>query len=100
MTRDEFKSALFDYAGTDKARPFNDEEYNKIEYVYVWHPMIRSQGGKRQIAVIWQECGMGMILYLTPVAEEMDYLQSRRAKLRQEIEEVDRKITDLAIKYQ
>ncbi len=98
MTRLEFEAQLAEYAGEDNLRPFTDAEYSKIEYVYTWHPAIKAVGGKRQIAIIWQEFGLGMINDMYPVANDMETLTEERDKRRRSLEEIEKKISGI-IKY-
>lgn len=95
MNRLEFEAQLIEYAGEDNMRVFTEEEYSKIEFVYTWHPAIKPVGGKRQIAIIWQEFGMGMIDSMYPVAQEMERLEDKRSKLRQEINDIDKHIKEI-----
>lgn len=99
MMYEELQREVIEYAGADKARPFNNEEYARIEYVYVWHPAIRSQGGKRQIAILWQEFGMGVINDMTPVAKEFEALDRHRAKIREDLADVEKDISILLHHY-
>lgn len=99
MMYEELQREVMEYAGADNARQFNDEEYARIEYVYVWHPAIHSQGGKRQIAIIWQEFGMGMINDMYPAAQEMEALENKRSALRKDLADIDNEIKAIKDSY-
>lgn len=100
MNRLEFEEQLIKYAG-DKGnvRAFTEEEYVKIEYVYIWHPAINPVGGKRQIVILWQEFGMGMINDMYPVASKMQTLEDDRSRCQRSLNEVDKKISDFMQSY-
>ena len=99
MMMDEFKTQLTEYAEAGKERQFTDEEYSKIEFVYTWHPAIKAVGGKRQIAIIWQEFGMGMINDMYPLAMEMETLFAKRADVRKDLDQVEKKIAEITNRY-
>lgn len=100
MNRLEFEAQLIEYAGgEDNVRPFTEDDYVKIEYVYIWHPAIKDVGGKRQIAIIWQEFGMGMIDEMYPAAQEMGELLHKRDKAMKSVAEIDRDIRQIKDSY-
>lgn len=99
MMRTEFEERLIEYAGEDNIRPFTQDEYTKIEYVYTWHPAIAAVGGKKQIALIWQEFGMGMINDMYPAAKEMEALENNRAALRKDLTDIDNEIKAIKDSY-
>lgn len=99
MMRTEFEEKLIEYAGEDNVRVFTQEEYTKIEYVYTWHPAIAAVGGKRQIALIWQEFGMGMIDSMYPLSQEMERLENKRAELRRDLTSIDNDIKAIKDNY-
>ena len=92
MMQSEFIEQLNEYAGPEKVRQFTDGEYTRIEYVYTWHPTIKAVGGKRQIAMLWQEFGMGMINDMYAKAQEMEALESRRIILRKDLHDIETEI--------
>lgn len=99
MMRTEFEEHLIEYAGEDKVRVFTEDEYKKIEYVYIWHPAIAAVGGKRQIAIIWQEFGMGMINDMYPAAQAMEALENKRAAFRLNLTDIDNEIKAIKDTY-
>lgn len=99
MMRLEFEAQLAEYAGEDNMRVFTEDEYEKIEYVYTWHPAIKALGGKRQIAIIWQEFGKRMIYDMYPAAQYMEALENKRAALRLDLTNIDNEITEIKNSY-
>lgn len=75
--------------------PVKNEEYDAIEFVYMWHPSISDTEGKHQIASIYRLGGMAVINDMTKRAElnkeiqemmdecskKMEYLQKKRVEL-------------------
>lgn len=72
MTYNEFVTRL----PKDVKKPTN-EEYDKIEYVYAWHPSISETGceGKDQIAALYSTYGMRIILDMLPTAKKCEGLR-------------------------
>lgn len=99
MNRLEFEAQLIAYAGEDNVRVFTEEEYSKIEFVYVWHPAIAAVGGKRQIAILWQEFGMGLINDMYPVAKDMKERENKRDALRSDLVNADKIIKEIHNRY-
>ncbi len=99
MMRYEFEEMLTEYSGARDVRPFTDDDYGKIEYVYIWHPAIKAVGGKEQIAIIWQEFGMGMIKDMYPAAQEMEALEKKRDALRRDLNDIERDIKAIKDSY-
>ena len=100
MNRLEFEEQLIAYAGEDNMRVFTEEEYKKIEYVYTWHPAIKPVGGKRQIAIICQEFGMGMINDMTPQAHEMEALETKCRDLKHDLVDLENEMTAIYQRYE
>ena len=78
MTKEEFKKQLEDYA-PGNMRQFTDADYALIEYVYTYHPTISNVGGKKQIAVIFQEGGMSVIKDMKRRAQGAERLERKIA---------------------
>lgn len=87
MMKEEFEEII----GTTVTK----EEYDAIEFVYMWHPAIKNSGGKQQIATIYVAGGMAVIndmckrAILCKDIEEMisksrarmDFLQDKKIEL-------------------
>ena len=74
-----------------------DREYSIIEKVYTFHPAISETEGKRQIAELYVNFGMVLIMDMLPRAEVMakkeEELREARAalsRIQEEIEEIRR----------
>lgn len=72
-----------------------DQEYSIIEKVYTFHPAISETEGKRQIAELYVNFGMALIMDMVPRAElmakkeeELRAAQIALSKVREEIEEI------------
>ena len=72
-----------------------DQEYSIIEKVYTFHPAISETEGKRQIAELYVNFGMVLIMDMVPRAELMakkeEELRAAKAalmKVADEIEEI------------
>ncbi len=72
-----------------------DREYSIIEKVYTFHPAISETEGKRQIAELYVNFGMVLIMDMVPRAElmakkeeELREAQMALSKVREEIEEI------------
>lgn len=70
-----------------------DREYSIIEKVYTFHPAISETEGKRQIAELYVNFGMALIVDMVPRAELMakkeEELRAARAALRKVEEEIE-----------
>lgn len=70
-----------------------DREYPIIEKVYTFHPAISETEGKRQIAELYVNFGMALIMDMVPRAELMakkeEELRVARAALRKAEEEIE-----------
>lgn len=87
MTKEEFKKHLEDYA-PGNMRKFTDADYALIEYVYTYHPTISNVGGKKQIAVIFQEGGMSVIRDMKRRAQGTEVLEKKIASARLELDKL------------
>ena len=56
-------------------------EYKDIEMVYTWHPAIKNTTGKDQMALLYNNFGMGVIKGMVPVAKKMEGLDGEMTKL-------------------
>ena len=99
MMYDEFLEKVKDYAKGASTRECSLDDYEKIEFVYTWHPAISAVGGKRQIAIIWQEFGMGMIRDMYPVAHNMEALEKRRVAIKSDLKDIEEEITNITGSY-
>lgn len=87
MTKEEFKKHLEDYA-PGNMRQFSDADYALIEYVYTYHPTISNVGGKKQIAVIFQEGGISVIKDMKRRAQGAEELERKIASTRLELDKL------------
>ena len=98
MTKDEFMSKVAEATPKEKEIPeVSNTDYALIERVYTFHPAISETEGKRQIAELYVNFGMVLIMDMLPRAEVMakkeEELREARAalsRIQEEIEEMRR----------
>lgn len=93
MNKQEFINKVAEI--TQKIPVVPDREYSIIEKVYTFHPAISETEGKRQIAELYVNFGMALIMDMVPRAELMakkeEELRAAKAalmKVADEIEEI------------
>lgn len=69
-----------------------DEEYEDIEYVYMWHPAIKEVEGKDQIALLYMNFGLSFIRKMLPLAEKMKGLYDKRKSIEKELSQIEDEI--------
>ena len=91
MNKQEFINKIAEI--TQKIPEVPDQEYFIIEKVYTFHPAISETGGKRQIAELYVNFGMALIMDMVPRAEIMakkeEELREAKAALRKVEEEIE-----------
>ena len=87
MTREEFKVRV--------KTPFTNDEYEIIETVYSFHPSINEVKGKDQIAELYNNFGMRVILDMLPTAEKAKELENELKKKKIEIDNLRRELNQL-----
>lgn len=98
MTKQEFMSKVAEATPKKKEIPVvSDTNYALIERVYTFHPAISETEGKRQIAELYVNFGMVIIMDMLPRAEvmatkERELREARAAlnRIQEEIEEIKR----------
>ena len=95
MNKQEFINKVAEI--TQKIPVVPDREYSIIEKAYTFHPAISETEGKRQIAELYVNFGMVLIMDMLPRAEVMakkeEELREARAalsRIQEEIEEIRR----------
>ena len=93
MNKQEFIDKVAEI--TQKIPVVPDREYSIIEKVYTFHPAISETEGKRQIAELYVNFGMALIMDMVPRAElmakkeeELRAAQIALSKVKEEIEEI------------
>lgn len=98
MTKEEFMNKVAEATPKEKKIPVvSNTDYALIERVYTFHPAISETEGKRQIAELYVNFGMVLIMDMLPRAEVMakkeEELREARAalsRIQEEIEEIRR----------
>jgi hypothetical protein len=96
MNKQEFMEKVAEVTPKEKQiKEVPDREYSIIEKVYTFHPAISETEGKRQIAELYVNFGMVLIMDMVPRAElmakkeeELREAQMALSKVREEIEEI------------
>lgn len=94
MLRHEFENILInEHQFTRKqAAAITEEDYKKIEYVYTWHPNIDEVNGKKQVAYLYANFGIGIF-------HDMEESASLAEDLNTEIRETEKKLNELRADY-
>lgn len=98
MTKEEFMNKVAEATPKEKKIPVvSNTDYALIERVYTFHPAISETEGKRQIAELYVNFGMVLIMDMLPRAEvmatkERELREARAAlnRIQEEIEEIKR----------
>lgn len=74
----------------------SDEDYEVIEFVYMYHPSISDYNGKDQIATIWKlPGGMRIIFDMLGTAKRAEEIENQIFDARRQIDELEKKIDEL-----
>ena len=92
MTDTEFLTRLPE--GTRKP---NDNEFEKIQFVYDYHPSINPVNGKDQIAMLYSTFGMRIIMDMLDTAQQAELIESERRQLKNRLRELEREEEELAM---
>lgn len=73
----------------------SDEKWDKIEFVYTWHPSISNIYGKDEIAQVYKIGGMRLIMDMIPTAKEWKKLEDERMSVANRLLEIKREMQTL-----
>lgn len=98
MTKEEFMNKVAEATPKEKKiAVVSDTDYALIERVYTFHPAISETEGKRQIAELYVNFGMVLIMDMLPRAEvmakkesELGAARAALSRIQEEIEEIRR----------
>ena len=85
MTDTEFLNRL-----PEGARKPDDNEFEKIQFVYDYHPSINPVNGKDQIAMLYSTFGMRIIMDMLDTAQQAELIESERRQLKNRLRELER----------
>lgn len=88
MMKDEFEKLI--------GKTVSDDDYDIIENVYTWHPNIGNANGKQQIASIYQQFGMPIIISMNEAAEFAKELNGEKLKLEAELKKITKRLETVA----
>lgn len=99
MTKQEFVEFLRRIPGHEMAE-ISQEEYTRIEYVYMFHPAIPDVGGKDVIAHIYAYGGMTVIKDMYARAKKADEAEQKIRAIKKDIAGMEKMIADLMAEVQ
>lgn len=70
-------------------------DYEKINHVYTWNPVISQTGGKAQIAELYKQHGMSIILQMMEAADYGMKIEQDALNLRNQIRALEERYEDL-----
>lgn len=92
MMKEEFEQRI--------GREVSAEEYEMIEYVYTWHPLINAVYGKDQIAAIYNMPGGAVFVgHMLPVARKAEQYQRQIDAKRAEVERAQKELNDMIARF-
>ena len=74
-----------------------DKEFEKIQFVYNYHPSINPVNGKDQIAMLYSTFGMRIIMDMLDTAQQAELIESERRQLKNRLRELEREEEELAM---
>lgn len=92
MLRSEFENLI-------ETRKPTDAEYEMIETVYMYHPVIDDVHGKMQVAQLWDTVGVTVFEDMLPRAEACKVIDNKIRELKRKIKELE-KMQTLSNYYQ
>ena len=93
MTKQEFMSKVAEATTKEKEIPVvSDTDYALIERVYTFHPAISETEGKRQIAELYVNFGMVLIMDMLPRAEVMAKKERERCEAKAALNRIQEEI--------
>ena len=97
MTKDEFMSKVAEATPKEKEIPVvSNTDYALIERVYTFHPAISETEGKRQIAELYVNFGMVLIMDMVPRAELMAKKEEELREAQMALSKVREEIVDIS----
>lgn len=69
------------------------EEYEKIEFIYNWHPSISETAGKMQIATIWNIGGLRLIRDMEESARHAKAIDDQIRVEKEELKSLEKELT-------
>lgn len=91
MMKEEFEKLL--------GREVSTNDFERISYVYTWHPSISNNGGKKQIVDIFKAGGMIVIEAMVEVADYMMELEREEQELKAKLIEIEKRKMDVGDGY-
>lgn len=88
MLREEFDKIVSKKIGAEFMVP--DHEYKVIETVYAFHPSIKDNGGKEQVADLYVNYGYIIFLDMLPRAKVMENIEYERYEIDAKLKELKR----------
>ncbi len=73
----------------------SDADYEVIEMVYQWHPVVKETSGKDEVAELWKSFGITIFLDMFPRAKKACELQKKLCHAQSEVESIKKEIKEL-----
>ena len=71
------------------------EDYQLIEFIYTWHPLIKDTTGKLQVAGLYENFGISIFKEMLPKAQEARDLESKLSEAMKVVEEIKQHLAEL-----
>lgn len=78
-------------------QPISDADYELIEFVYQFHPVVSETSGKDEVAELYKSFGMPIFRDMKPRAEMAKELEEKIRKCRSELERLTEELQDLRL---
>ena len=101
MMKSEFVSKVIELGGASdfNEQCINEDDWEVIQTVYMFHPSIPEVNGKEAIARIWMlPAGMRIIRDMTATAKAEEQIEDEMLQIRREISQMNKKLEELARK--
>ena len=76
-------------------KPISDRNYEVIEFVYQFHPVISETSGKTEVAELYKSFGMPIFEDMVPRAKEAAELEKKILKARIELKQLEEQMQEL-----
>lgn len=88
MTKEEFLDRVL-------AKDVKEPDFEIIEFVYTWHPLISETEGKEQVAFLYNNFGIGIFWEMLPKAKEAKELETELCEALNKVDELKKKMAEL-----
>lgn len=86
------KEEFLERAGIEN---ISNADYQLIEFIYTWHPLIKDTTGKDQVAGLYSNFGISIFKEMEPKAKEAQKLEMELCDAMNKVDAIKKKISDL-----